>query len=123
MNGERQFIFNYSILGVEAADAILLVCTTPRWDAPVLNDRIRKAWLAGSVQIAGLGVPTSQTFPVKDLGADVATLEQIANGGHPFAAVLRDAKRPMIVIGPSAVARMDGAAILRLAARSPLTPA
>ena len=59
----------------------------------------------------------NQTYPVKDLGAGVAVLEQIANGGHDFAKVLRDAKRPMIVVGASAVARADGAAILKRAAK------
>ncbi len=118
VGGQRQsYLFNTTIAGVEAADAILLVGVNPRWEAPVLNARFRKAWLSGNVQIAGLGVRSNQTYPVTDIGADVATLEQIANGGHQFAAVLRDAKRPMIVVGASTVARADGAEILRLAAK------
>ena len=49
--GPRQtYLFNSTIAGVEAADAILLVGANPRWDAPVLNARIRKAWLAGRAQ-------------------------------------------------------------------------
>jgi NADH-quinone oxidoreductase subunit G len=118
VGGQRQsYLFNTTIAGVEAADAILLVGINTRWEAPVLNARIRKTWLAGSVQIAGIGVAPDQSYPIKELGADVATLEKIANGGHPFAAILRDAKRPMIVVGPSALARPDGAGILKLAAR------
>ncbi|MEI9884937.1 MAG: NADH-quinone oxidoreductase subunit NuoG [Rhizomicrobium sp.] len=118
LGGARQsYLFNTTIAGVEAADAILLVGANPRWEAPVLNARIRKTWLAGNVAIAGIGVTMNQTYPVKDLGAGVAVLEQIANGGHDFAKILRDAKRPMIVVGASAVARADGAAVLRLAAR------
>src|SRR5215510_13655553 len=101
-------------MGVEAADAILLVGTNPRWEAPVLNARIRKTWLAGNVQIAGLGVTPDQTYPVRDLGHDIATFEQIANGSHEFAGVLRNAKRPAIILGSAAVARKDGAAVLRL---------
>ncbi|MGZ6021986.1 MAG: NADH-quinone oxidoreductase subunit NuoG [Rhizomicrobium sp.] len=116
--GQRQsYLFNTTIAGIEAADAILLVGVNPRWEAPVLNARIRKTWLSGNVQIAGIGVPINQTYPLRDLGADVATLEQIADGGHEFAGVLRDAKRPMIIVGASAVARKDGAAILKLAAK------
>jgi NADH-quinone oxidoreductase subunit G len=118
VGGQRQsYLFNTTIAGVEAADAILLVGTNPRWEAPVLNARIRKTWLAGNVRIAGLGVTMNQTYPVSDLGTDVATLEQIAEGRHDFASVLRDAKRPMIVLGAAAVARRDGAAILGLAAK------
>ncbi len=118
LGGQRQsYLFNTTIAGIEAADAILLVGVNPRWEAPVLNARIRKTWLSGNVQIAGIGVPMNQTYPLRDLGADVATLEQIANGGHEFAGVLRDAKRPMIIVGASAVARKDGAAILKLVAK------
>ena len=118
LGGERQsYLFNTTIAGIEAADAILIVGANPRWEAPVLNARIRKAWLGSSVQIAGLGVPDNQTYPLRDLGSDVGTLEQIALGSHPFADVLRNAKRPMIILGAGAVARKDGAAVLKLAAR------
>ncbi len=118
LGGQRQsYLFNTTIAGVEAADAILLVGANPRWEAPVLNARIRKTWLAGNLQIAGIGVTMDQTYPVADLGAGVDVLEQIANGGHDFAKVLRDAQRPMIIVGASAVARTDGAAILKLAAK------
>jgi len=118
VGGQRQsYLFNTTISGVEAADAILLVGANPRWEAPVLNARIRKTWLAGNVQIAGLGVTMDQTYPLRNLGADVATLEQIASGGHEFSSVLQNAKRPMIILGASAVARKDGAAILRLGAK------
>jgi NADH-quinone oxidoreductase subunit G len=118
LGGARQsYLFNTTIAGVEAADAILLVGANPRWEAPVLNARIRKTWLAGNVQIAGIGVTMDQTYPVATLGDSVGVLEQIANGGHAFAKVLRDAKRPMIILGASAVARSDGSAILRLAAK------
>ena len=118
LGGERQsYLFNTTIAGIEAADAILIVGANPRWEAPVLNARIRKAWLGSNVQIAGLGVPDNQTYPLRDLGSDVGTLEQIALGSHPFANVLRNAKRPMIILGAGAVARKDGAAVLKLAAR------
>ena len=118
LGGARQsYLFNTTIAGVEAADAILLVGANPRWDAPVLNARIRKAWSNGAVKIAGIGVTMNQTYPVADLGAGVDVLEQIANGGHAFAGVLRDAKRPMLILGASAVARTDGATILKAAAR------
>jgi NADH-quinone oxidoreductase subunit G len=118
IGGQRQsYLFNTTIAGIEAADAILIVGANPRWEAPVLNARIRKTWLTGNVQIAGIGLSMDQTYPLRDLSSDVRTLEQIASGSHEFASVLRNAKRPMIVLGASTVARRDGAAILKLAAR------
>jgi len=116
--GTRQtYLFNSSISGVEAADAILLVGANPRWEAPVLNARIRKSWLATGVKVANLGPAVDLTYPAEQLGTDVQTLASIANGSHPFAKVLTDAKRPMIILGAGAITRADGAAILALAAR------
>ena len=43
------YTFNTSIAGIEEADAILLIGTNPRREAPVLNARIRKRWLAGGI--------------------------------------------------------------------------
>jgi NADH-quinone oxidoreductase subunit G len=113
----QTYLFNSTIAGVEAADAILLVGSNPRWDAPVLNARIRKAWLASGLKVANIGPAMELTYPVQQLGTDITVLEQIAGGSHDFAKVLSDAKRPMIVLGSGVLARKDGAAILNLAAK------
>jgi len=116
--GSRQtYLFNSGIMGVEAADAILLVGANPRWDAPVLNARIRKAWLASGVKVASVGPQVDLTYPVQWLGTEISVLEQIASGKHDFARVLTDTKRPMIVLGQGVLTRKDGAAILKLAAK------
>jgi NADH-quinone oxidoreductase subunit G len=115
MPGPRpSYLFNTAIAGVEAADAILLVGCNPRWEAPVLNARIRKTWLNGNLKVANIGAAVDLTYPVEQLGD---ALEAVANGSHAFAQLLKDAKRPMIVVGAAALARHDGAAVLRLAAR------
>jgi NADH-quinone oxidoreductase subunit G len=44
-------------------------------------------------------------------------------GKHSFAGILRDAKTPMIIVGPAAAARTDGAAILAMAAKVALLAA
>jgi NADH-quinone oxidoreductase subunit G len=115
--GARQsYLFNTTIAGAEAADAILLIGTNPRWEAPVLNARLRKAWLDGALKIANVGAAYDLTYPVEQLGgADV--LSAIANGSHAFGKVLKDAKRPMVIVGAGALARADGAAIASLAAK------
>ncbi len=113
----QSYLFNSSIAGVDAADALLLIGTNPRWEAPVLNARIRKAWLSGKIRIANVGAPCDLTYPVEQLGETVDVLEQLAAGNHPFAEVLKSAKRPMLVLGPGAAARPDGAALLKLAVK------
>jgi NADH-quinone oxidoreductase subunit G len=118
LSGPRPaYLFNTSIAGVEAADALLLIGTNPRWEAPVLNARIRKAWLNGALKVANVGAPVDLTYPLEHLGANAGVLEALADGSHAFATVLKNAKRPMLILGASAVARPDGTAILNLAAK------
>jgi NADH-quinone oxidoreductase subunit G len=113
----QSYLFNTTIAGVEVADALLLIGTNPRWEAPVLNARIRKTWLSGNLRIANIGVPYDLTYPVEHLGTSPEALQSIAQGNHAFIEVLRNANRPMLIVGPGALARADGAAVLNLAAR------
>ncbi len=113
----QNYLFNSTFQGIEAADALLLIGTNPRWEAPVLNARIRKAWLNGKHRIANVGRSYDLTYPVEQLGTSASILADIAAGTHAFAQVLKDAKRPMLILGQGALARADGAAIHNLAAR------
>jgi NADH-quinone oxidoreductase subunit G len=102
------YTFNTSIAGIEEADAILLIGTNPRREAPVLNARIRKRFLAAHIPIGLIGAAADLTYPVQHLSDGPAALGDAAE-------VLRAAKRPMIVLGQGALARPDGAAVLAAA--------
>ncbi len=99
------YLFNTTIAGIDKADAILLIGTNPRWEAPMVNARIRKRYLKGSVKIAAIGPKYDLSYPVDVLGAGADTLGQIANGSHAFAEVLKNAKAPMLILGMGALAR------------------
>ncbi|MFQ5958271.1 MAG: NADH-quinone oxidoreductase subunit NuoG [Alphaproteobacteria bacterium] len=109
------YLFNTTIAGIEEADACLLVGTNPRWEAPLINARLRKRWLRGGFRVGAIGPTVDLTYTVERLGAGPETLSAIATGGHPFAQVLKDAERAMIVVGMGALARADGAAVLAAA--------
>jgi len=109
------YLFNTTIQGVEQADACLLVGTNPRWEAPMINARLRKRVLAGEFRVGAVGPVPDLTYSVEHLGAGPQTLTQIANGEHPFREVLDGAERPMLILGPGAVARADGAGIVAIA--------
>jgi len=109
------YLFNTTIDGIEDADAVLLVGTNPRVEAPVLNARIRKRYLQTGLPIASIGEDADLTYPATTLGASPAVLKEIADGSHQFAQVLKDAKRPLIIVGMGALTRKDGAAIFDLA--------
>ncbi|MCX7375604.1 MAG: NADH-quinone oxidoreductase subunit NuoG [Alphaproteobacteria bacterium] len=106
------YTFNTSIAGIEEADAILLVGTNPRTEAPLVNARIRKRWLAGGLTVAAIGPELDLTYPAQMLGNAPALLAGLRDGSHPFAGVLKGAKKPMLILGAGALARPDGAAIL-----------
>ena len=114
LNGSRRdyYAFNTSIAGIEDADALLIIGSNPRKEAPVLNARIRKRFVAGKFPIGVVGETVDLTYKTQHLGAGPDSLKALLDGSHPFAAVLRDAKKPMIIVGQGALARPDGAAVL-----------
>ncbi len=114
-NCRAGYLFNATIAGIEQADACLLIGTDPRREAPVLNARLRKRYLAGGFAVASVGPETDLTYPCENLGAGPQTLKEIASGEHPFAKTLKDAEKPMLIIGQGALTRPDGAAVLALA--------
>ena len=109
------YLFNTSIAGIEDADAILIVGADPRWEASLVNARIRKRWLQGALKVGVIGPRRDLTYPYDHLGAGPETLGQIAAGNHEFCQALEAAERPMLIVGPGAVARADGAAVLAAA--------
>jgi len=116
--GRASYVFNPGIAGIEEADAILLVGTNPRREAPIVNARIRKRWRMGGVKIAVIGEVVDLTYKYDYLGAGPDTLADVVSGKHSFAEVLKGAKKPLVVVGQGALARSDGQAVLSLAAHA-----
>ena len=106
------YIFNTTIAGIEQADALLIVGSNPRIEAPVLNARIRKRYLMGGFKVGVVGPVADLTYKHEHFGDDAALLADIAAGKHPFAEVLKSAENPMIIVGAGALMRADGAAVL-----------
>jgi NADH-quinone oxidoreductase subunit G len=111
------YLFNPGVAGIEEADALLIVGSNPRHESPVLNARIRKRFLMGKFPIGLIGTETDLTYPVTFLGNTPDLLTSLHDGTHGFAQVLRDAKRPLILVGQGALTRPDGAAVLAAAWR------
>ena len=105
------YIFNSTVAGIEEADALLIIGSNPRHEAPVLNARIRKRKLAGPFPIGVVGPRAELTYPYEWLG-DGPVLDAIPDA---FGQALDAAKRPMVIVGQGALARPDGAAVLAAA--------
>jgi NADH-quinone oxidoreductase subunit G len=109
------YLFNTTIAGIEKADAILLVGTNPRWEATLINARIRKRYLMGGLKVGVIGQQLDLTYPTTYIGAGPQTLQDVVDGKHAFSEVLKNAKRPMLILGSGALRRADGPAIHALA--------
>lgn len=116
-DNRASYLFNSGIAGIDQADALLIVGSNPRWEAPVLNARIRKRYLAGGFKVGVIGPQVALTYKTEYLGAGAETLAAVADGSHPFAEILKSAKKPMLILGMGALTRKDSATILSLAAR------
>ena len=106
------YLFNSTIAGIDEADALLIIGSNPRTEAAVLNARIRRNWLSTRMPVGVVGPEMDLTYDAENLGDDPAILADILSGKSKFAAKLKRAKRPMIIIGMGALARNDGGAIL-----------
>jgi NADH-quinone oxidoreductase subunit G len=110
------WLFNSTIAGIEEADVVLLVGTNLRLEAPLLNARLRKRWLAGALRVGVIGEQADLTYPYDYLGAGPKTLSGLARQKNDFAAALKGAKNAAVIVGAGALARADGAAVLKAAA-------
>jgi len=102
--------FNTTIAGLETADAILLVGTNVRWEAPLVNTRIRKAVKRGA-RVYAIGEEIDLTYPVEWLGNDLGLL-----GNLPQAVtdLFGKAERPAVIVGGGAL-KPEGAQAATLA--------
>ncbi|WP_243368461.1 NADH-quinone oxidoreductase subunit NuoG [Microvirga solisilvae] len=115
--GRGSYLFNTTIPGIEDADAILIVGSNPRFEASLVNVRIRKRWRVAPPPIALIGENVDLTYPCEYLGAGADTLAELASGRHSFLEKLKGAERPLIIVGHGALARPDGLAILSAVAK------
>lgn len=81
------YLFNTSIAAIEEADLLILIGANPRFDAPVLNARIRKAHIHNELRVASIGSKLNLTYEYDHLGDSTKVLDALANGKHEFSSV------------------------------------
>jgi len=106
-SGNRSaYVGTAAIEDIDASKAILLIGTNPRDEAPVLNARIRKAWINGAA-VGLIGEAVDLTYDYTHVGSDRAALDAAAANAHDMAD-----KNPVIVLGQGAIREADGAAVI-----------
>ena len=111
-NERSSYIFNSSIQEIDNSDAILLVGTNPKWEAAVLNSRIRKTFLNNNCQIGLIGNKINLNYNYVHLSENINYLNDISEGKSDFCEILKNAKKSLIIIGNSAINEDDGEDIL-----------
>jgi len=99
---EREnYLFNSTINGIEESDLIFLIGTNPRFEATILNARIRKSFVNNNTKIISLNDVGDLTYPYKFLDGQTKTLTQIFEGQHDTSREILDSKNPSIILGES----------------------
>lgn len=101
------YLFNSTIAGIETADAILIIGSNVRWEAPLVNARIRKTWVNKRVKVGVIGEKNDLTYPTTYIGSGPDSFD----AAHSFFDVLKNAKNPLIIVGQGVFLRPDGEAI------------
>ncbi len=97
----ENYLFNSTINGIEEADLILLIGTNPRFEATMLNTRIRKAYLKNKVKIVSLNDVGDLNYPYQSLDGKTQTIKDIFENKNVLSKDIIDAQKPLIVFGES----------------------
>ena len=110
INSEQKinYIFNSTISGIEDSDLILLIGSNPRHEATILNARIRKTFAQKKVPIFSIGDPGDLTYNYEIIGNKTDDIKKIANNEHEFSKKILATKKPIIIIGESALELKSG---------------
>ena len=108
-NDNRQnYIFNSTINGIEESDLIILVGTNPRYEATILNARIRKSFVKNKTEIYSFGDIGDITYPYKILENKTETIKDIIENKNEISDKIKNAKKPIVIIGQSALKLKSG---------------
>ena len=100
-NKRENYLFNSSINGIEDSDFIFLIGTNPRYEATILNARIRKSYLNNNTKIISLNDVGDLTYPYESLNGQTQTIKDIFEGNHEISKQILSANKPLIILGES----------------------
>ena len=97
----ENYLFNSKINGIEESDFILLIGTNPRFEATMLNARIRKAYLGNKLKIVSLNDVGDLTYPYQSLNGKLQIIKDIIENNHELSKEIIESNKPMIIFGES----------------------
>ena len=102
-SSRNNYLFNSKITGIEESDLIILIGTNPRYEATILNSRIRKVYKKNNTKIYSIGDVGDLTYPYVKLENSTKIINEIINNNNELSKIINDSKKPIIIIGQSAL--------------------
>lgn len=112
LDNPTQYRWNGQFQDLETADFCLFIGTNPRYEASILNLRLRKIFRRGTIEFASIGANFSTTFPVQHLGLTSKILVSLVEGTHSLCKKLARAKNPVIICGSNLLKRHDSIGLI-----------
>ena len=103
LNNRENYIFNVGINGIEKSDLIFFIGANPRYEATILNTRIRKNFINNKIKIYSLGDIGDQTYPYENIGDNSEIIKKIVQNENPISKKIVEAQNPLIILGQSAL--------------------
>ena len=107
-SNRKNYIFNSTINGIEEADLVVLIGTNPRYEATILNSRIRKSYLKNKFDVYSIGDVGNLTYPYKVMPNETKTIKDLTEGNHELCSKIQNSKKPLIIIGKAALNLKSG---------------
>lgn len=108
---------NITFSDILNSDLCLTIGTNVRFEASLLNVRLKKRIRRGNFVKASIGLNENCTYLNDSIGNSIKTLFAIAEGKHSFCQKLAKAKKPFIIMGSSVKKRLDSSSMERLIAK------
>ncbi len=97
----ENYIFNSSINSIEESDFMLLIGTNPRYEATILNSRIRKSYLNNRTEIYTFGDQGDLTYPYNVINESNKALDNFLSSKGDLYKKFKNSSKPMIILGSS----------------------
>jgi len=99
--------FNITFNDMLKSDLCLTIGTNVRFEASLLNVRIKKRTRQSVFRKASIGLAENLTYQNDDIGNSINTLIKIAEGRHSFCKSLISSKTPCLILGAGIKKRFD----------------
>ena len=97
----ENYVFNSTINGIEDSDFIMLIGANPRYEATILNARIRKGHISKNSKIVSLNNVGDLTYPYESLDGQLKTIKEIFEDKHRISKEIKVSQKPIIILGES----------------------